>query len=58
MGGGLSKGKALFQRKREEEERKEEMDKEEEKVELLPGVDFEEIEDEFERLHRQMMGED
>jgi len=26
-------------------------------AELLPGVDLEEIEDEFEELHRQMMDE-
>jgi len=50
------KGKALFQRcaeKQEEEEVKGLVDS----SQVLPGVDLEEIEDEFERLHREMMGD-
>jgi len=50
------KGKALFQRcaeKQEEEEAKNMV----ETSQVLPGVDLEEIEDEFERLHKEMMGD-
>jgi len=50
IGVGFNKGKALFQRCQEKVEEKK-------KEELIPGVDFQEIEDEFERLHREMMGE-
>jgi len=50
------KGKALFQRcaeKQEEEDAKNMVDT----SQVLPGVDLEEIEDEFERLHKEMMGD-
>jgi len=50
------KGKALFQKcaeRQEEDEVKGMVDS----SNVLPGVDLEEIEDEFERLHREMMGD-
>jgi len=50
------KGKALFQRcaeKQEEEDARNMVDT----SQVLPGVDLEEIEDEFERLHKEMMGD-
>ena len=46
------KGKELFQRCAEEEV-KSLVDS----SQVVPGVDLEEIEDEFERLHREMMGD-
>ena len=49
------KGKALFQKCAERQEEYE--TKSSEGSKMLPGVDLEEIEDEFERLHREMMGE-
>jgi len=49
------KGKALFQKCAERQEEYETKSSEGSKI--LPGVDLEEIEDEFERLHREMMGE-
>jgi len=60
---GSSRGKALFQRKREEEEEREEVSEisevsEVSKSEVISGVDFEDLEDEFERLHREMIGEE
>eukprot|EP00092_Neocalanus_flemingeri_P008532 GFUD01009191.1.p1 GENE.GFUD01009191.1~~GFUD01009191.1.p1 ORF type:complete len:962 (+),score=281.01 GFUD01009191.1:210-3095(+) len=50
------KGKALFQRCAERQE-EEEITSMVDTKQLLPGVDLEEIEDEFERLHREMMGD-
>jgi len=50
------KGKALFQRCAEKQEA-EEAKCTVETTQVLPGVDLEEIEDEFERLHREMMGD-
>ena len=48
----MSRGKALFKKCAERE-----VEKEGKVEELIPGVDFQEIEDEFERLHREMMEE-
>ena len=51
-GGGGSRGKALFQRcaaKTEEEKRP---------ADSLPALDFQEIEEEFERIHREMLASD
>eukprot|EP00090_Calanus_glacialis_P014724 TRINITY_DN2357_c0_g1_i5.p1 TRINITY_DN2357_c0_g1~~TRINITY_DN2357_c0_g1_i5.p1 ORF type:complete len:935 (-),score=258.78 TRINITY_DN2357_c0_g1_i5:146-2821(-) len=50
------KGKALFQRCAEQQE-EEEVKSLVDTSQVLPGVDLEEIEDEFERLHREMMGD-
>ena len=50
------KGKALFQRCAEQQE-EEEVKSLVDSSKVLPGVDLEEIEDEFERLHREMMGD-
>jgi len=50
------KGKALFQRCAERQD-EEEIPPMVVTSQVLPGVDLEEIEDEFERLHREMMGD-
>ena len=61
-GGGRNKGKALFMKCAEKAEN---ADVEAAEAETgnsasaaVAGVDFQEIEDEFERLHREMMEED
>ena len=50
------KGKALFQRCAERQD-EEEITSMVNTSQVLPGVDLEEIEDEFEKLHREMMGD-
>ena len=54
---GQSRGKALFNKCAESNEDTD-ITEAKEQPKLIPGVDFEEIEDEFDRLHREMMGEE
>jgi len=54
---GQSRGKALFNKCAESNDDTD-ITETKEQPKLIPGVDFEEIEDEFDRLHREMMGEE
>ncbi len=60
--GGQSRGKALFNRcaERENEPSEEPTSAagQAPNTSNVPGLDFEEIEDEFDRLHKEMMGEE
>jgi hypothetical protein len=51
--GGQSKGKSLFNKCAEQIETVAPT-----AVKDIPGLDFEEIEDEFDRLHKEMMGDE